>query len=135
MENIEQKTETFGYMTKYAAPLGRVMLAAIFVMAGVNKIGGYAGTQAYMEAFGLPGVLLPLVIAFEILAGLALAVGYKTRITAFLLAGFSVVSAIIFHANFADQIQSILFMKNIAIAGGMLMIVAHGGGVLAIDKE
>jgi len=103
---------------------GRVMMSAIFIMAGINKISGYAGTQAYMESVGVPGALLPVVILLEVGGGLAILSGWHTRIAAFLLAGFCVVSAVIFHANFADQMQSILFMKNLAMAGGLLFLLA-----------
>ena len=118
-----------------AAPAGRVLIALIFVMAGVNKIGGYAGTQQYMDAMGVPGVLLPLVIAFEIGAGLAVILGWQTRVAAFLLAGFSVLSAVIFHADFGNQVQLIMFTKNFAIAGGFLFLVAHGPGAYALDNR
>lgn len=103
---------------------GRIMMSFIFIMAGISKIGAYAGTQGYMESVGLPGMLLPAVILLELAGGLAILLGWHTRIAALLLAGFSIVSAVIFHANFADQIQMILFMKNIAIAGGLLFLVA-----------
>ena len=73
----------------FAAPLGRIMIALIFVTSGFSKISGYAGTQGYMEAMGVPGALLPLVIAVEFLGGLAVVLGWHTRIAAFLLAGFS----------------------------------------------
>lgn len=115
---------------------GRVLMSAIFIMAGMNKIGaGYAGTQGYMESVGLPGILLPLVILLEIGGGLAILLGWKMRIAAFLLAGFSIVSALIFHANFADQMQSILFMKNMAMAGGLLFLVAGATHVWSIDAR
>lgn len=113
---------------------GRVLLSAIFISAGISKLGaGYAGTQGYMEAMGVSGSLLPLVIATEILAGVALLVGFKARIAAFLLAGFSLLSAVLFHFDFGDQMQSILFMKNLAIAGGLLMVVAQGAGQWSLD--
>ncbi len=118
-----------------ASAAGRVLIAAMFVLAGINKIGGYESTQGYMDAMGVPGALLPLVIAFEIGAGLAVLVGWQTRIAAFLLAGFCLVSAVIFHSNFGDQMQSILFMKNLAIAGGFLFLVANGPGTLSVDAR
>ena len=102
---------------------GRVLISSIFIMAGINKIGGYAGTQGYMESMGVPGGLLPLVILLEIGGGLAVLSGWQTRLAAFLLAGFTVLSALIFHANFGDQMQSILFMKNLSMAGGLLLLV------------
>lgn len=121
--------------TRYFSPLGRALLALIFVMSGVGKISAYAGTQGYMEAFGVPGMLLPLVILVEVGAGLALILGWQTRLMAFALAGFSVVSGLLFHANFADQMQMIMFMKNLSIAGGLLFIVAHGAGHFALDNR
>ena len=118
-----------------AAPVGRILLALMFVTSGINKIVGYAGTQGYMEAMGVPGALLPLVIALELFGGLAVMLGWHTRIAAFLLAGFSLLSALLFHANFGDQMQMIMFMKNISIAGGFLMLVAMGGGAFALDNR
>ena len=118
-----------------AAPAGRILLALMFVTSGFSKISGYAATQGYMEAMGVPGVLLPLVIAVELLGGLAVMLGWHTRVAAFLLAGFSLLSALLFHANFGDQMQMIMFMKNISIAGGFLMIVSLGGGAYALDNR
>jgi putative oxidoreductase len=115
--------------------VGRVLIAAIFLIAGLNKIGGYAGTQGYMEAMGVPGVLLPLVIALEVIGAVAIIVGWRTRLFALLLAGFSVVSALIFHRALGDQVQFILFMKNFAIAGGFLFLVARGPGAWSLDAR
>lgn len=122
-------------LQELSAPLGRVMLAMIFIMSGLNKIGTYAGTQGYMEAMGVPGSVLPLVIALEVFAGIALVIGFQARLAALGLAGFSVLSALLFHANFADQMQMMMFMKNITIAGGLLMIVAQGAGAYALDNK
>jgi putative oxidoreductase len=118
-----------------AAPVGRILISLMFVTSGFSKISGYAGTQGYMEAMGVPGALLPLVIAVEVLGGLAVILGWHTRIAAFLLAGFSLLSALLFHANFGDQMQMIMFMKNIAIAGGFLMIVSQGAGAYSLDNR
>ena len=117
-----------------AAPVGRVLLALMFVLAGLNKIPGYAGMQGYMESMGVPGVLLPLVIALELLGGLVLMLGWHTRITAFLLAGFTLLATLIFHANIGDQTQYLFFMKNLSITGGLLMVVSHGAGPYSIDN-
>ena len=114
---------------------GRVLMSAIFIMAGINKIAGYAATQGYMDSMGVPGALLPAVILLELGGGLAVLLGWQTRISAFLLAGFSVLSALIFHANFGDQMQSILFMKNLAMAGGFLLLVAGGPGAWSLDAR
>jgi putative oxidoreductase len=118
-----------------AAPVGRVLLALMFVLAGLNKIPGYAGMQGYMESMGVPGALLPLVIALELLGGLVLMLGWHTRITAFLLAGFTLLATLIFHANIGDQTQYLFFMKNLSITGGLLMVVSHGAGPYSIDNR
>jgi putative oxidoreductase len=114
---------------------GRVLMTAIFIMAGISKLGAYTATQGYMESMGVPGVLLPVVILLELGGGLAVLLGWQTRISAFLLAGFCIVSALIFHANFGDQMQSILFMKNMAMAGGFLFLVAGGAGAWSLDAR
>jgi len=122
-------------LQQLSAPVGRVLLASIFFMAGLSKITGYAGTQGYMESMGVPGILLPLVIALEVIGGLAIILGFKTRLVAFALAGFSIVSAILFHADFSNQMQMTMFMKNISIAGGFLILVAQGPGAYALDNR
>ena len=114
---------------------GRILLAAIFLISGLGKIGGYAATAGYMTSVGVPGALLPAVIAFEVLGAIAIIVGWKTRLTAFLLAGFTLLSGLIFHGNFADQMQMIMFLKNVSIAGGFLLLVARGAGALSLDHR
>lgn len=116
-----------------AAPLGRVFIALIFVITGLNKISNYSGTQGYMESMGVPGMLLPLVIALEVIGGLAIILGWQARIVAFLLAGFCLVSAVLFHGNIGDQTQFIQFLKNLGLAGGFLFIVANGAGAWSLD--
>ncbi len=113
---------------------GRVLIALIFVTAGWSKIGGYAGTQAYMESAGVSGALLPLVIFAELGGGLAIIFGLLTRLAALGLAVFSVVSALLFHAG-SDPMQQILFAKNLAMAGGFLFLVAHGAGPISLDAK
>ena len=122
-------------LEKLAELAGRVFLAAIFLLSGLGKIGAYTGTAAYMASVGVPGALLPLVIATEVLGALAIIIGWKTRVAAFVLAGFTLLSALIFHSNFADQIQMIMFLKNIAIAGGFLLLVASGAGAFSLDRR
>jgi putative oxidoreductase len=114
---------------------GRLLLAAIFLVSGLGKISGYAGTQAYMESAGVPGSLLPLVIALEIVGAAAIILGFRTRIAAVLLAGFSIVAALLFHWQPGDQMQSILLMKNLAIAGGFLILAARGAGAWSLDAR
>ncbi|QLB12985.1 putative oxidoreductase [Bisgaardia hudsonensis] len=113
--------------------IGRFFLSAIFITSGFDKIAAYSGTQGYMESMGVPGMLLPLVITFEIFGGLAILLGFKVRLFALLMVGFNLLSAIIFHADFSNQIQMIMFMKNVSIAGGFLMLVAYGAGTYSID--
>jgi len=122
-------------MTKYSSLIARVLLSHIFILAGLSKITGYAGTQGYMESVGVPGMLLPLVILLEVGGGLAILVGLKTKLVSYALAGFTVIAAIIFHSNLADQMQMILFMKNFAIAGGFLLLAEHGAGNYSFDNR
>jgi len=122
-------------MTKYSSLISRVLLSHIFILAGFSKITGYAGTQGYMESVGVPGMLLPLVILLELGGGLAILVGLKTKLVSYALAGFSIIAAIIFHSNLADQIQMIMFMKNFAIAGGLLLLAEHGAGRYSFDNR
>ena len=122
-------------LNTFAAPTGRLLLAMMFLMSGLSKIGNYAGTQGYMEAMGVPGALLPLAIALEALGGLAIILGWQTKIVSVALAGFCVVSAVIFHNDFSNQSEMISFMKNVTIAGGFLLLVAHGPGAYALDNR
>lgn len=112
--------------------LGRLGLSLIFIISGWGKIGGYAATQQYMEATGVPGELLPLVILLELGGGLAILAGAFTRWIALALAAFSLVTAALFH-GLVDAAQAIHFWKNVAMAGGFLMLVAHGAGALSFD--
>ena len=132
MKNINQLISNH---SSYAAPAGRLFIASMFVMSGLNKMDNYSSTAGWMEAMGVPGSLLPLVIALEVLGGIAIIIGWQTRITAALFAGFCIMSAVIFHANFSDQNQMIPFMKNISIAGGFLFLVVHGAGPFSVDNR
>ena len=114
---------------------GRILLASLFLLSGVSKLGAYGATAAYMASAGVPGSLLPAVIAVELLGSLAVIVGWKTRPAAALLAGFSLLTAFLFHNNFADQIQMIMFLKNVSIAGGFLLLVANGAGAISLDRR
>lgn len=113
----------------------RILLAALFLLSGVGKLGAYSATAAYMASVGVPGALLPIVIGLEIGGAIAIIVGWQTRLVAFLLAGFAIVSALIFHTHFADQTQMIMFWKNVSIAGGLLLLVIYGAGPLSIDRR
>lgn len=120
-------------MEKVTQLIARLMLAHIFLIAGLQKIGGYEGTQGYMESAGLPGMLLPLVILVEVGGGLAIMIGWQTKLAAIALAIFSLAAAALFHNNFSDQMQVILFMKNIAIAGGLMLLAVYGAGSYSVD--
>ena len=114
---------------------GRLFLSALFLVSGLGKIAAYSGTVAYMSALGVSGALLPLVIVTEIAGAIAIVVGWNTRLVAFLLAGYSLLAALLFHRNFGDQIQMIMFLKNVSIAGGLLLLVANGPGPLSLDRH
>ena len=113
----------------------RTMLALIFLLAGYGKITGYEGNLAHMASAGVPGFLLPAVIALEILGGIALIVGFQTRLAALGLAIFSVASAVLFHAQLSDQMQFIMFFKNIAMAGGLLLLTVQPLGSWTLDRK
>ena len=121
-------------LTNVSLLSGRAMLAVVFIMAGFSKLGaGYAGTQAYMESAGLPGLLLPVVVALEILGGIAILVGFQTRAVALMLAGFTLMASLLFHSDFSQQMQMILFMKNIGLIGGFMLLAAKGPGDWAFN--
>jgi putative oxidoreductase len=124
------------------ALLARVLLAALFLPAGISKIAGFAGTVGYIGSVGLP---LPelgagIAVLVEVGGGLALLAGYQTRLVALLMAIFTVVAGVFFHAFWTAapeqlMVQQIMFMKNIAIAGGLLGLTAFGAGALSLDAR
>ena len=122
-------------MDNFIILLGRLLLAHMFLLSGITKIGSYTATAAYMDAMGVPGALLPLVILLEVLGGLLLIAGYRVKWASYALAGFSLFAALIFHSNFIDQIQMIMFMKNLTIVGGLLILSVHGAGKLSLDEK
>jgi len=115
--------------------VARILLSAIFVTAGINKVSGYTGTQAYMEAHGLPGALLPAVIALEVIGGIAVLLGIFSRYAGLALAAFCLATAAVFHRDFADQMQVTNFMKNVCMAGGFLLLFANGSGRYAVRPD
>jgi putative oxidoreductase len=131
---ISQKapTDTIKNVAEFA---GRTLLGLLFLLSGLGKIGAYAATAAYMSSVSVPGVLLPVVIATEVLGAIAIILGWQTRVTALLLAGYSLLTALVFHTNFADQIEMIMFFKNVSIAGGFLLLVVNGAGPLSLDHR
>ena len=106
----------------------------LFIVAGWGKISGYAGTQQYMEAMGVPGFLLPLTILLELGGGLAILFGFLTRTTAIITAVFTILTALLFHSDFSQGPNSIMYMKNFSIAGGYLLLAIFGPGAYSIDR-
>jgi putative oxidoreductase len=129
-------------LTNLLALIGRILLAAIFIKSGYSKIGGFDGTVAYIAAAGLPLPQVGAVVAIgvELVGGIALAIGFKTRWVALVIGIFTLVAAFFFHNYWAmapDRVlaQSISFWKNVAITGGMLMVVAFGAGAYSVDRK
>jgi putative oxidoreductase len=122
-------------MERYSHLVGRILLALIFILSGFGKLMDPAGTAGYMKAMGVPMLLLWPTVALELLGGIAIVIGFQTRIVAVALAGFSIASALIFHSNFADQMQMINFLKNLAMAGGFLLLATTGATALSVDRR
>ncbi|VXA81373.1 conserved hypothetical protein; putative membrane protein [Acinetobacter sp. 8I-beige] len=112
------------------ALIARVLMAYIFVVAGWGKISAYSATVGYMESMGVSGALLPLTILVEFGGGLALLFGFQARFAAFGLGLFSIITAFIFHDGAQDSIN---FMKNFAMAGGLFFLMLHGAGKMSLD--
>ncbi len=111
----------------------RILLALIFVLSGLSKLAAPAAIQGYMQAMGVPTGLFYPTIVFEIASGLLIILGYQTRVVAYLLAAFCLVSAAIFHHNFADQNETVNFLKNLSMAGGFLLLARVGAGSFSLD--
>ena len=122
-------------MANFFDLVGRIFISSIFLLSGYNKIFNYGNTIAWMEGFGVPGFLLGPAIAFEILFPILIIIGYQTKISATLLAIFSIATAFIFHFDFSDQMQTIAFFKNFALAGGFLFIAVHGPKEWSMEKK
>ncbi len=125
---------------KYGPFIARILLAQLFIISGIGKIGGFAGTAAFMAGAGLPlaKVLLTLTIALEIGGGVLLVLGWQARWVATAFFGFTFLSAVIFHPFWNSDAASVFgqlnnFMKNLAIMGGMLYVMAYGAGPLSLD--
>ena len=114
--------------------ISRVLISLLFLFNGYFKIINYDGTIEWMESFGIPGMLLLPAIILEITAPILIILGYKTKIAAALLAAFCLTTALIFHVDFSSQIQVTSFLKNIALAGGFLIIVVNGAKKFSFDK-
>jgi len=116
--------------------VGRIFIGLIFLMAGAGKLGtGYGDTLGYMKANDVPGILLPLVILIEIGCAALIIAGLWTRVTALVLAAFTLIAALLFHIDFSVKLQQIMFLKNLAIAGGLLLLATNGAGRWSIDAR
>jgi putative oxidoreductase len=113
--------------------IGRLLLAALFALEGWSKIRGYAAAGAYMDRFGVPSLLLPAAIALELGGALMIAAGWYTRVAAIALAAFCVATALLFHGNIADRNQLLHLEKDLAIAGGLLVLAVAGAGRWSVD--
>ena len=121
----------------YVGAVGRLLIAALFLISGLGKIAAHALTQGYIASAGLPSPLLAYLVAIviEVGGGILLILGYKSRIVASVMAVFTVAAALGFHRNFVDQNAMVHFLKNISITGGLLQIVALGAGTFSIDSR
>lgn len=115
--------------------IGRLLLASLFILEGWSKLKGYDSAAAYMQRYGVPGLLLPAVIALELGGGLMIAIGWRARIAAGALAVFCVLAAVLFHANLADRNQLLHFEKDLAIAGGLLLLTITGPGPWSLSSN
>ncbi|PTN11993.1 DoxX family protein [Nitrosomonas aestuarii] len=122
-------------MKQISQLIARVFIGQLFLLSGISKMQGYEGMQGYMNAMSVPGELLPLVIILEVGGGLAVIAGWQVRRVSIALGLFTLVAAAVFHNDFADQMQLIMFMKNIAVAGGLMLLAAHGAGVYSLDQR
>ena len=115
--------------------IGRIFISLVFLLSGYNKIFNYDNTISWMEGFGIPGFLLWPAIVLEILLPIFIIIGYRTQISAIILAIFCLTTALIFHYDFANQMQTIAFLKNFGLAGGFLFIAVNGPKEWAIEKK
>jgi putative oxidoreductase len=113
--------------------LGRVLLAQLFILDAISTLGDYGAAQDYVASYGLPAELLPLALAVELGGGVFLLAGWQVRITAFVLAGFCLMTAVVFHGDFANRGQVIHFEKDLALAGAFLILCARGAGAFSLD--
>ena len=122
-------------MTNVADLVGRILISALFLLNGIFKINNYDGTIGWMESFGMPGILLIPAIILEIAGPVLIIIGYKTKLAAGLLSLFCIATAFIFHNDFANQMQLTSFLKNIALAGGFLILFVNGAKGFSLDNK
>ena len=122
-------------MTNIIDLLGRIFISVLFFINGIFKINNYDGTIEWMDSYDLPGVMIIPAIIIEIVAPILIVIGYKTKIAAALLFLFCISTAFIFHNDFSDQMQLTAFLKNIALAGGFMFLIANGARGYSLDKK
>jgi len=122
-------------MANFFDLIGRIFISSIFLLSGYNRIFNYGNTVDWIEGFGIPGFLLWPAIVLEIILPILIIIGYRTQISATLLAIFCIATAVIFHLDFANQMQTIAFFKNFALAGGFLFIAAHGPKEWSVERK
>ena len=122
-------------MTNLIDLIGRIFISSVFLLSGYNKIFSYDSTVTWMEGYGVPGFLLWPTIVLEIVLPIFIIIGYKTQLSAILLAIFSITTAIIFHLDFSNQMQIIAFLKNLGLAGGFMFIAINGTKDFALERK
>ena len=122
-------------MVNLADLIGRILISGLFLLNGIFKINNYDGTIEWMESFGIPGILVVPAIILEVAGPVLIIIGYKTKLAAGLLSLFCITTAIIFHNDFSSQMQLTSFLKNIALAGGFLILFVNGAKDLSIDNN
>ena len=122
-------------MVNLADLIGRILISGLFLLNGIFKINNYDGTIEWMEGFGMPGILVVPAIILEVAGPVLIIIGYKTKLAAGLLSLFCIATAIIFHNDFSNQMQFTSFLKNIALAGGFLILFVNGAKDLSIDNN
>ena len=122
-------------MTNIVDLVGRILISALFFLNGIFKISNYDGTIGWMESFGVPGILIIPAIIVEIAGPVLIIIGYKTKLAAGLLSLFCIATAFIFHNDFTNQMQLTSFLKNIALAGGFLILFVNGAKGFSLDNK
>ena len=122
-------------MTYIVDLIVRILISTLFLLNGIFKISNYDGTIGWMESFGMPGILLIPAIILEIAGPVLIIIGYKTKLAAGLLSLFCITTAVIFHNDFTNQMQFTSFLKNIALAGGFLILFVNGAKGYSLDNK
>jgi|TARA_B100000214_G_C23575180_1_gene449208 putative oxidoreductase len=122
-------------MANFLDLIGRIFISAVFLISGYNKIFNYSGTVEWMEGYGIPGILLAPAIVIEIILPILIILGYQVKIAASLLACFSMATALIFHLDLANQMQTISLLKNFGLAGGLIFLAINGPKDWVVKKK